>query len=200
MFNKEILDLIHHDNLKFGSALIFSQIFIKSDLNNINIASILEPKFLKILFLTLLGFAIFQSITRQILKIEKIESDKIRYTIFDILRLFTMILVSRNLAGNNVFHQNWIKEGINIITGFAIYGLFLRAPLEELIINENLNYKYQNMLKDLIKYPTTLSIIGTLSHNTSIQNFDANYIKFIIGYTSGFLFYDYFFSKKLYKV
>ena len=56
------------------------------------------------------------------------------------------------------------------------------------------------MLKDLFKYPIALSIIGILSHNTNIQTFDTNLIKFIFGYTSGFLFYDYFFSEKLFKL
>lgn len=192
---ENILYAIHHDNLKFGSALIFSQIFIKS-----NLESILEPKFLKIFFLTLLGFAIFQSVTRQIIKIENIQSEVFKYTAFDSLRLFTMILVSRNLPGKNAFHQSWIKEGTNIISGFAIYNIFFRKYLEDNFINENWHYKYQNMLKDLFKYSITLTIIGMLSHNTDIQKFDTNYIKFIFGYTFGFLFYDYFFSKKLYKL
>ncbi len=192
---KDILYAIHHDNLKFGSALIFSQIFVNSSFE-----SILEPKFIKIFFLTLLGFAIFQSVTRKIIKIEHIKSEIFKYTAFDVLRLFTMILVSRNLAGGNVFHQNWIKEGLNIIAGFTTYNLFFRQYLEDNIINENWDYRYQNMLKDLLKYPISLTIIGTLSHNTNIQNFDTKFVKFIFGYTSGFLFYDYFFSKKLFKL
>ena len=195
MIDKEILYLIHHDNLKYGSAFIFSQIITKS-----SITSIFEPKFLKILFLTLFGFAIFQSITMRFVEINNIKSEKIRYTIYDQLRLITMILVSRNLADDNTFHKNWILEGINILIGFAVFGLFIREPLEKIIINENLHFKYQNMLKDAIKYPTVLTVTGILSQSMNILNFDSNYIKFILGYTSGFLFYDYFFSYKHYKI
>jgi len=187
IINKKTIINIKTDSLKFGLAIAISQIFTKKNIN------------IKIILLSLIGFATYQIIISRIINTENMDIRK-RVPVDDFFKFATMLFVSKFLiTGQLYLDKKFVVDNINIIIALFLYNAFISKYITPKIITNNIitsaiTFRDVMTINDTVKYSFVLIVAGLLNDLAGIDNFSAEYLKLAAGYVSGLVTYNYVFS------
>ncbi len=183
----DILDIrtinnIKRDTLQFGMALILSQIF-----GGENLTESIIP-----IILTLLGFAVYQSIITKIYITDNLDPI-IRITLNDLIKFSIMLLISKLLLDKgDLISKEFILSLINILVGLYTYNTLVSKNITVTMLHPEMKFNEIMAVNDLVKYTYVLIVAGLLNQISGIGQFDKEYKNLTIGYVVGIVFYDLF--------
>lgn len=178
VYSSEVFANIKTDSLHFGPALLVSRLFEQKPLNDI--------EWVKASILTLIGFAVYQTIVRYFIKTDGISNGNIKYAVDDILKFGTMLVASRFLSGLPLNDNNWMKDSASILTGFVTYN-FVTAHVYD---TNKLSPKHKLAADDVLKFGTMFLVSRFLTGKA----FDKEWAMSSTGFIVGLLVYDYLLS------
>ena len=179
------------DTGRYGSALVSSRIFANKSLE--------DSEWIKITFLTLLGFGIYSIVVANIFDINKIKQKNFRLAVDDLLKFGIMLVTLRLFSGDPLIDTNWILGSSFILIGLVIYdfGTIHMVDTEKLHKLNKITNETRKALDDTIKFSTMFIISGFLTEqfNSTNQFLTKEWILECIGFIVGIVAYDYLLSK-----
>ena len=151
--NKPIVD----DWVNVGTMLVVSRLLASGSLT--------DNKWLMESLYTLLGFTAYHIVTKRVLKVQ-VSNAVMQNVVNDTLKVGTMLVVSRLLAGGSVTDEDWIMSSVYTLLGFAAYQVVVAnvVPFEK-VENGTLRNAVQNSAK-----VGTMMIVSRLLAGGSIQD------------------------------
>ena len=172
--SSETLNNIRVDSGRFGSAMLSEQ-YLKGE-------SLTDMAWIKSSLLTLVGFAIYQVVVRQLIRTDGVAHRNIRMVLDDILKVGTMLVASRLLSGQQLNDTNWMRESAFMLAGFAAYDLVTVHAVD----TSRFDNKVKLALDDVIKFSTMFTVKQWLSGG----EFDLKWAKASGFYMVGLVAYD----------
>lgn len=174
LLSSETLNNVRIDSGHFGTAMLTAQFLSGKSLS--------DKDWLKSSLLTLVGFAVYQVLVKHIIKTDNVSPVNVRSAIEDLLKVGTMLLVSRYLSGQPINDPNWLKESLFIIAGFITYDLAVVHVAD----TTKLAPRVKASVDDVVKFTTMFVVSRWLSGN----EFNAEWAKGCVFYMTGLVAYD----------
>jgi len=140
------------DWAKVGTMLTVSHLLSGGSVN--------DPEWIKSSLFTLLGFSAYEGLVSKFVNASMF-GEKYEPLVHTVLKVLTMLVVSRLLAGGSLTDQDWIKSSLFTIAGFAVYVLFIHRRLTGHQFTDNPDLA--NSLDDAVNFGTMFLVSRTLS-------------------------------------
>lgn len=171
------------DALKFGTMFIVSRALAEQ--------SLVDMEWVKTSVLTILGFAVFDIVVANFVNLKNVNlQDELREMVGTWLKVGTMMVTSRYLAGGNLYDRQWLREVFYTMVGFNTFTLVTK--------------KFQEMNQTKLS-PMTAAVVGdwlnagtmmVVSRIMSQENLgDPVWLKSTFLSLLGFTVYDVFVAK-----
>lgn len=143
------------DTVKVGTMLVVSQALLSSvDPSK----SLNDPAWMQASLYTLLGFASYHLLTKNMVKSEN-PNPIVKAVMDDWLKVGTMLLVSNVLSTRNVPNMEWVRSSLGVLCGFTVY----RVLTSQMLPNNNENEAVRSIYDDSLQFLTMLSVSQLLS-------------------------------------
>lgn len=141
------------DWLKVGTMLMVSR-FLEIQQTG---ASFQDPRWVQASLFTLLGFTTYHLVTKQVLPLTH-PNPQIRTVLETVLKVGTMLVVSRLLARGSVTDQRWLRSTAFTLAGFATYDLVTHRA-----VPQGLTPAYRETAVDALKFGTMFAVSRALA-------------------------------------
>lgn len=146
--------------------------------------SILSKSWQKMSLYTLLGFTAYHVTTRGLLTPQGL-SGKTKAVADDVIKMGTMLVVSRLLSGGSLADQNWIRSTIAILIGFVVYNILTVNYIKGKEVSHH--PKLRDTVDDWAKFGTMLLVSRLISCESVL---DSKWIISSLNTLIGFSTYD----------
>lgn len=174
--SSDTLNNVRIDSGHFGTAMLSAQLLSGK--------SVTDRDWLKSSLLTLVGFAVYQVLVKQLVKTDGVAHVNVRSALDDILKVGTMLVASRYLSGQPLNDPNWMKESAFILAGFVTYDLAVVHVAD----TSSLSKRHRMAADDVVKFSTMFVVSRWLAG----QEFNMEWAKGCAYYIAGLVAYDMF--------
>lgn len=166
--SSETFSNIKGDSLKIGTAMAASQ--------GLTGKSVTDSAWLKSSVLTLVGFAAYQVLVRKFVVTDGVKNVNVKMALDDILKVGTMLVVSRFLSGNPLNDKEWMRNSAGTIAGFVAFDLATHR-----VVPSHPDVKIQAVLTDTVKFGTMFAVSQYLAGSAFDREWLMNSGTFIVG-------------------
>ncbi len=184
IFDANTMNNIKVDSLKFGTALVLADVFVGNSLFKDDCGN------MKVVFLSLLGYAIYQAIISKIVVTDSFKFN-IKIAIDDVLKNATMMFVLYTSQPENT---NFKTYTTNLLTSYLVYDSFVGNHLTSRLMSDKMSLKTVLTISDVVKYSFVMLSTGLLNELALGDHFNTTYMLRTLGYVSGLSVYNYFMS------
>jgi len=143
----------------------------------------MDYEWLKVTFLALIGFAVYQIVIRNLINTSGIQYNGLRMAFDDILKFGTMFIVLRLLSNKSISDKTWLSRVLMVLCGFMIYDFAIINVFD----TTGYTTKMQMALNDTIKFGTVFIVFQLLDGG----NFDKEWFLGTGGFIVGLWLYDF---------
>lgn len=173
----ERLGDVKETSLKFATMFIVSRVLAQQPLN--------DQEWIKASVLTLVGFAVFDALLVQVFDPKTLNMrEDLRAALCVVLKVGTMLVVSRALSGQSLNDQKWRDATFYTLLGFALYPLATKKLLSGV---SGLGPKGNAVVSDVLEFGTALTVSRVMA-NGSLA--DPAWLKETMLTLVGFTVYD----------
>jgi hypothetical protein len=178
------LDILH-EWLKVGTMFLVSRL-LETQQNNTPFA---DQKWIESSIFTLLGFTTYHIVTKRFVQIDN-ANPIIQNVINTVLKIGTMLVVSRLLSRQSITDEKWIRSSLYTLVGFSAYDAFTHK-----LVPSELEGDYRVAANDAMNFGT-MFVVSRLLEGGSLS--DEKWIKSSLYTIAGFVAYD-LIGKNLYS-
>lgn len=170
------LESIKVDWVRVGLALVVARLVTQQPLSDKNWqwASLL----------TLLGFTIYNLLTARVVDTGSLASGRTRTALDDLLKVGTMLVASRVLAGGSLTDENWMRESAYTLVGFTTFNLGVARVTDGLL-------NFENRVNVALDTGAKFATMHTVSRWLAGGAFSREWALESAAFTAGLMAYDY---------
>lgn len=184
MLNKlmpsQTFESIKVDWIKVGLAFVVSRLLTGESLT--------DKSWAMSSLLVLLGFTAYNLLTARVVDSAKLASGQTKAALDDVLKVGTMLVVSRLLAGKPLNDQLWMRESAFVLAGFVAFDLVTHRLSDTVSSHLSLDNNKSTAVADTVKFSTMYAISRYLSG----QEFNREWALESGGFIAGLVAYDLF--------
>lgn len=183
----KVTDLLPAENLnavkvdwhKVGMALVVARLLTTQSL-----AALGDKDWYMSSLLTLLGFTAYNLVTARLVDSGKFADGRLKAALDDVLKVGTMLVVSRLLAGGSLNDAAWQKASALTLVGFVAYDLGSFRVTD--VVAANCANNVKAAVEDTVKFGTMYAVSRYLSG----QEFTREYLMESGAFIAGLVSYD----------
>lgn len=171
---------IKADTLRFGLAMIVSQLFLTKSFGSLN-----DSSFMKETLLVLLGFATYQLTVAKLINVGDYATGRVKDALADVVKVGTMLIAAQLLGGGSLSDEDWMKNSSALLIGFTAFNLVVGNVVDGSSVSDP---KMRMIANDAARFGTVFTVQQWLMG----KSLNANWFRSSAGYIGGLALYDYF--------
>ena len=173
----QTLSNIKGDWMKVGFAFVVAQLLTTRSLDGLS-----NKEWGMASLLTLLGFTAYHLLTARVVDSSKVASGKNKNALDSVLKVGTMLVVSRLLSGKPLNDEAWMKSSAYVLVGFVAYDV----GVSRLTDNIEASDRVEVAIHDAVKFSTMYVVSRYLEGG----QFTRDWFVESASFTAGLVAYD----------